>query len=104
MAAELWMSGRGMAGSWVGQLPESKVRSRTARRGPAWGLRPVCWGSIWYIGRPASAAPAAGEGEAAGTGLAAAGLATAAGDAAGAALGAAPGGGTGAGGAGLGCP
>src|SRR5438067_2797641 len=99
------MSGRGRAGSWVGKLPESKVRSRRARRGPAWGLRPVCCGSIWYIGRPARAAPAAaGEGEAAGTGLAAAGLVTAAGDAAGAALGAAPGGRAGGGGAGLGCP
>src|SRR5918994_2231686 len=51
-----------MAGSAVGKLPESKLRNSTARRGPAYGLRPVCHGSIWYIGLPAgaSAPPVAG--------------------------------------------
>jgi len=29
-----------------------EVRNRIGWRGPMCGLRPVCWASIWYIGRP----------------------------------------------------
>src|SRR5207248_3011799 len=68
--------GRGVIGSWVGKRPDSKLRSRTARRGPAWGLRPLCRGSIWYIGLPATAAAADPAGAVATAGAAAvAGLA-----------------------------
>src|SRR5436305_5621968 len=100
-------------------VPESKLRSRTGRRGPAYGLRPVCWASTWYMGLPSTVAtgrPGDGEaatatageaaGAAAGTDGLAAGLATGAGasvgDAPAAALGAAPAGGLV--GAGLDCP
>ena len=34
-----------------------KVRSRIGWRGPMCGLRPVCWASIWYIGRPMGSGP-----------------------------------------------
>src|SRR5207302_10354490 len=43
-------------------------RTSVSCRGPVWGLRPVCSGSIWYIGLPATAPAArAGEGEATAT-------------------------------------
>src|SRR5262249_38781784 len=58
----------------------SKLRKRFRRRGPAYGLRPVCCASIWYIGLPATAPAATAEGDA-----------TAAGDAAGLAAGGAAG-------------
>src|SRR5262249_13224062 len=57
-----------------------KLRKRFRRRGPAYGLRPVCCASIWYIGLPATAPATTAEGDAA-----------AAGDAAGLAAGDAPG-------------
>src|SRR5215467_512583 len=70
----------------------SKLRKRFRRRGTAYGLRPVCCASIWYIGLPATAPAANGDGDAAATGDAAglaAGDAPGCGEAAGAAAGAA---------------
>src|SRR5215207_1802044 len=52
MAAELWMSDVGVAPSRIRKLAVSNERRRLGSRGPACGLRPVCCGSIWYIGRP----------------------------------------------------
>src|ERR671933_1043442 len=52
------------AGRSSGAL-RSIERSSVSCRGPVCGLRPVCSGSIWYIGLPASAAATgrAGEGQ-----------------------------------------
>src|ERR687885_2423867 len=88
------------AGRSSGAL-RSIERTSVSCRGPVWGLRPVCSGSIWYIGLPATAAATgrAGDGDATatagegdGTAEAAAdgdGLATAAGGAVARATGAA---------------
>src|SRR5918912_114640 len=69
MALELWKSSRGMAASagryWGWDV--SNRRSTVAWRGPAYGLRPVCCASCWYIGLPAARA---GAGEAAWAGAA----------------------------------
>src|SRR5438128_9687459 len=62
MALELWKSSRGMAASdgiFSGR-DVSKRRSTVAWRGPAYGLRPVCCGSCWYIGLPSAAGDAWG--------------------------------------------
>lgn len=65
------MSARGTTASGGSKsgVPVLKLRSRTGWRGPAYGLRPVCWASIWYIGSPATAELAGlpGAGEAAAT-------------------------------------
>ena len=60
MSGELtvaWSGGR-LAAAVV-----SNDRNNVSRRGPACGLRPVCSGSIWYIGLPAMPAATAGTGE-----------------------------------------
>src|ERR671933_1426420 len=56
------------AGRSSGAL-RSIERSSVSCRGPVCGLRPVCSGSIWYIGLPATAAATgrAGDGEATAT-------------------------------------
>src|SRR5579859_6721493 len=61
IALELCTSARGVAPS-DGKFSGSEVSKRrrtVAWRGPAWGLRPVCWASCWYIGLPAAAGAAA---------------------------------------------
>src|SRR5438093_7443056 len=72
MALELWKSSRGMAasGGMFSGSDVSKRRSTVAWRGPAYGLRPVCCGSCWYIGLPTAAGDAWGfaEGDAAANG------------------------------------
>src|SRR6266498_3065481 len=94
-AVELWMSPLGNRASAGRLAAVLKLRSKVSRRGPACGLRPVCWASIWYCGLPPPAAAGAGEGEAtAATPGDGDGLAT--GDAAAAADGEAPGDATGA--------
>src|ERR671932_2123682 len=63
-----WKSGRRMveSGGRSSGVLVSNVRSSVGRRGPAYGLRPVCWASTWYIGLPSTVALGrAGEGDAA---------------------------------------
>src|SRR6266536_2165671 len=56
------MSGCGVAPSLTWKLPVLNERMSFGSRGPRFGLRPVCWASIWYIGRPTWRGAGAGVG------------------------------------------
>jgi hypothetical protein len=62
------MSGVVIGGASAGRSSVAVVlidRNNASRRGPVWELRPVCCGSIWYIGLPiAAAARGTADGEA----------------------------------------
>src|SRR5581483_5659734 len=55
IAQEHWMSGfvqPGSGRSTPGLVVSNVRRSAGCLVGPVWGLRPVCWASPWYCGRP----------------------------------------------------
>src|SRR5579884_4115713 len=55
IAQEHWMSGfvqPGSGRSTPGLVVSNVRRSAGWLVGPVWGLRPVCWASPWYCGRP----------------------------------------------------